>query len=119
MILCRITMNVLPEKQKEVLQTLSSMLETSDREDGVLSYGIFRDIKDSRVFNLISEWTSRPDLDRHIRSDRFGVILGIKSLLEEPMAIRLHTVTLSEGMETVTALRKKKTDYPIPPGKGS
>jgi len=87
MILVRIIMNVLPEKQKEVLQTLLSMIETMGKEKGCLSYGIFCDIEDKNVFNLISEWETRQHLDHHMGSDRFSVLLGTKSLLCEPLKI--------------------------------
>jgi hypothetical protein len=41
MIIFRITMDVLPEKQKEVMQTLLSMIETAKKEKGCLSYEVF------------------------------------------------------------------------------
>jgi len=44
MIVVRIIMNVFPEKQKEVMQMLLSMVEPSGKESGYLSYGIFCDI---------------------------------------------------------------------------
>ena len=100
-------MNVLPEKQKEVLQTLLSMIETMGKVKGCLSYGIFCDIEDKNVFNLISEWETRQHLDHHMRSDRFSVLLGTKSLLCEPLKIQIFTVSDSEGIETVNAVRNK------------
>jgi quinol monooxygenase YgiN len=108
MIVFRIIMNVLPEKQKEVIQTLLSMIEPPGKNSGYLSYGIFCDIKDKNVFNLISEWETRKDLDHHIRSDIFSVLLGTKSLLCEPMKIQIFTVSDSEGIETVNSVRKKR-----------
>lgn len=107
MILVRIIMNVLPEKQKEVLQTLLSMIETMGKGKGCLSYDIFCDIEDKNVFNLISEWDTRQHLDHHMRSDRFSVLLGTKSLLCEPLKIQIFTVSDSEGIETVNAVRNK------------
>jgi quinol monooxygenase YgiN len=104
----RIIMKVLPEKQKEVLQTLLSLIEPQERESGCLSFGIFCDIRDRDVFNLISEWKTRGHLDHHIMSDRFGVLLGTKSLLYEPLKIQLVTVTDAKGTETVNSLRNKK-----------
>ncbi len=109
MIIIRTFINVLPEKQKEVLQTLLSLIKPSGKEIGCLSYAIFRDIEDKNSFNLISEWSTREDLDRHIKSDRFGVMLGIRSLLREPPSIRIHKVSNSEGMEMVEAIRNKST----------
>ena len=105
MIIARIRMNVLPEKQKEVMQTLLSMIEPAGKEKGCLSYDVFCDMEDNHVFNLIEEWETREDLDRHIRSERFSVLLGTKSLLVKPSEINIHTVAHSEGAEVVNALR--------------
>jgi quinol monooxygenase YgiN len=109
MIIVRITMNVLPEKQKEVMQTLLSMIETAGKEKGCLSYDLFCDIDGKTVFNLIEEWETREDLDRHIRSERFSVLLGTKSLLAKPLEMKIHTISRSEGAEVVNALRGKGT----------
>jgi quinol monooxygenase YgiN len=109
MIVVRIIMNVLPEKQKEVMQTLLSMIEPPGKDSGYLSYGIFCDIENKNVFNLISEWKTREDLNDHIKSYRFSVLLGTKSLLSEPPQILIHTVSDSEGMEAIDAVRSKRT----------
>ena len=109
MIIVRIAMNALPEKQKEVMQTLLSMIESTGKQRGCLSHHVFRNIEDENVFSLIDEWETREDLDRYIRSARFGVLLGTKSLLCEPPRIQIHTVSDSEGMAAVNAARDKKT----------
>ena len=105
MIVVRITMNVLPEKQLEVTQTLLSMIDPTGKEAGCLSYAVFCDIEDKNRFSLLEEWETREDMDHHIRSHRFGVLLGTKALLSEPPKIQIHTVSQSEGMETVRAVR--------------
>jgi quinol monooxygenase YgiN len=105
MIVVRITMNVLPEKQLEVTQTLLSMIEPTGKEAGCLSYAVFCDIEDKNRFSLLEEWETREDMDHHIRSHRFGVLLGTKALLSEPPKIQIHTVSQSEGMATIHAAR--------------
>jgi len=107
MIVVRMIMNVLPEKHKEVMQTLLSMIESPVKDSRYLSYGIFCDIEDKNVFNLISEWKTRKDLDHHMRSDIFSVLLGTKSLLCEPLKFQIFTVSDSEGIEAVNSVRKK------------
>jgi len=106
-IIVRITMNTLLEKRTEVMQTLLSMIESTENERGCLSFQAFRDIEDKNGFDLIAKWETREDLDRYIRSDRFSVLLGTKSLLCEAPQIEIHTVSHSEGMETVKAARAK------------
>ncbi len=109
MIIVRITMNALPEKQLEFSQTLLSMIDPTGREAGCLSYAVFCDIENKNLFSLLAEWKSREDLDQHIRSHRFGVLLGSKTLLCEPPKIQIHTVSQSEGIEAIDAVRGKKT----------
>ena len=105
MIVVRITMKVLPEKQLEVTQTLLSMIEPTGKEAGCLSYAVFCDIEDKNRFSLLEEWETREDMDHHIKSHRFGVLLGTKALLSEPPKIQIHTVSQSEGMETIHEVR--------------
>ena len=107
MVIVKIALNALPEKQKEVIQTLLSMIESTVKERGCLSHRIFRDLEDENAFSLIDEWKTREDLEQHLRSAKFGVLLGTKSLLCEPPNIQIHTVSNSEGMAAVIATRNK------------
>jgi quinol monooxygenase YgiN len=108
-IIVRITMKALMEKRTEMMQTLLSMIEPAGKEKGCLSYDVFCDLEDNQVFSLIEEWETREDLDRHIRSERFSALLGTKSLLAKPLEINIHTVSHSQGVEVVNALRGKGT----------
>lgn len=105
MVILRMTMNALPEKQLELSQTLFSMIEPTEMEAGCNSCSVLCDIQDKRIFSLIGEWETREDLDHHIKSNRFGVLLGTKILLCEPLSIQIFTVVQSEGMIAVSALR--------------
>ncbi|MGD8290858.1 MAG: antibiotic biosynthesis monooxygenase [Desulfobacterales bacterium] len=107
MIIVRITMNALAEKRTEVMQTLLSMIEPTENGKGCLSCHVSRDIEGKNVFSLIQEWETREDLEEHIKSARFSVLLGTKNLLCEPPQIQIHTVSHSEGMETINATRGK------------
>jgi quinol monooxygenase YgiN len=106
-IIVTISMNALLEKRTEVMQTLLSMIESTENERGCLNCRAFRDIEDKNGFDLIAEWKTREDLEHYIRSDRFSVLLGTKSLLSEQPQIRIHTVSLSEGMDSIIAARRK------------
>ncbi len=105
MILLRIIMNVRPEKQKEVLQTLLSMAGPMKKRKGCLSYSLSFDKKDPNQLFLLEEWENREKLDRHLNSDIFSVLLGIKSLLCKPHGIHIDMVQQVEGMNAVLAAR--------------
>ena len=108
MIILRITMNALPEKQREVMQTLLSMIEPTGKEKGCLSWDAFCDIEDKTAFSLLEAWENREYLEHHLSSDRFGVLLGTQSLLNEPLKIQIHTVSHSEEMAAIRAARDNK-----------
>ena len=107
MIVVRITMQVLPEKQKELVQTILSMIVSMEKAVGCLSYSLFCNMEDKNLLNLLEEWQTREDLDHYLRSDMFGVLLGTKSSLTEPHGIQIHTIHQSEGMEAVHTARAK------------
>ena len=102
-------MNALPEKRTEVMQTLLSMIDPTENERGCQSCQILRGIEDQNIFSLIEQWDSREDLVVHIKSDRFSILLGTKSLLFEPLQVEIHTISSSGGKEAIDAIRNKRT----------
>lgn len=107
MIIVRTVLNSLPEKQREVLQTLLSMVEPPTNGNGLLNYGIYHDIGDENVFKLTSEWKTRKHVNNHLCSDQFGVLLGTRILLRKPVEVQIYTVSLVEGIDAVHLARKK------------
>lgn len=107
MIIVRIILNALADKQLELTQTLLSLIEPVGRETGCKSYSVSCDIHEKNRFCLLEEWETRDDLDQHIKSHRFGVLLGTKILLREPLNIRIYSVSHLQGMEAIEAVRTK------------
>ena len=108
MIIVSIIMKVSSGKQKELVQTLLSMAGSMEKEMGCLSCTLLCAIKDNTLLNLLVEWQTRKDLDHHLQSEIFSVLLGTRSLLKEPHGIHIYTVQKSDGMEAVHAARKKE-----------
>jgi quinol monooxygenase YgiN len=115
MIVVRITMDVIPDKQKEMVQTLLSMIGSMKKAAGCLSYTLFSNIEDKNLLNLLGEWQTRKDLDNHLISEIFSIFLGTKSLLKKPHEINIYTVIKSEGMEAVNMARRKEPDSAMAP----
>jgi quinol monooxygenase YgiN len=108
MILATLKMNTLPEKRREFLQTLQVVCELIRNEKGCLSCNAFQDLENENSFRLVYAWETRDDLNQHIRSDRFAVLLGTKTLLSRPLEIATHVVSATTGMEAVEAIRGKR-----------
>lgn len=110
MIIVRIAMDVIPEKQKEMVQTLLSMLGSMRKAAGCRSYTLFSNIEDKNLLTLLGEWQSRKDLDNHLISEIFSIFLGTRSLLKKPHGIHIYTVIKLEGMEAVDSARLKENN---------
>lgn len=108
MIILKITMNVILEKQKELVQTLLSMMDPTEKASGCLGCTLYCDMEDKNLLMFLGEWQTRKDLDHHLGSDIFSVLLGTKSLLHEPHVIQIYTIHQTEGMETTHASLRNK-----------
>ena len=114
MIVIKITMNAIPSKQLEMTQTLLSMIEPTEKESGCIGYDVFRDTQDQNLFCLLEEWKTREELDQHIASHQFSILLGTKALLSEPLDIQIFTVSRLEGMDAVLSIRDHKKSNTSP-----
>jgi len=111
MIVVRIILDVIADKQLELTQTLLSLIDPVGREIGCSSYSVFCDIHDRNRFCLMEEWDSRENLNQHLKSDRFGVLLGTKTLLRKPLNVGIYSVSHLQGMEAIEAVRTKGVSY--------
>ena len=105
MIDATIKMTVPAGKRKEVLQTMKAILGPIRRERGCISCNCYVDVEDEGIFFFKEEWMTREDLDNHLRSDRFAVLIGAMSLLNADPEIRFNTVESMVGAEDIKAAR--------------
>ena len=105
MIIAAIEMNVVPEKRRELIQTVHAMNELIRKEKGCLSAGLYTDTEKETRFCLVQEWENQENLDRYLRSDRFAALLGTKGLLCEPLEVKFKVVSHTTGIEAVSTAR--------------
>lgn len=99
MILIFIKMNVRPEKRKELRQTIRSIVQEVRKENGCVDSTFYQNSENENDFFLFEEWENRQVLDDHLRSARFTVLMGARSLLSRPPEIMIHSVSHSSGLE--------------------
>ena len=105
MIDATIKMTVPPEKRIEILQTLKAILRSIRREQGCISCNCYVDLEAENIVIFKEEWESKEDLDTHLRSGHFGVLIGAMKLLNKEPEFRFDTIASSAGAETVKAAR--------------
>jgi quinol monooxygenase YgiN len=106
MIDATIKISVPPEKRKELLQTFKAILDPIRGERGCLRCNCYVDIEAENLFLFHEEWQAREDLDAHLRSGGFRVLIGAINLLEIEPEIRINSIASTAGAEAVTAARK-------------
>jgi quinol monooxygenase YgiN len=99
MILMNLRMKVLPEKRKELFQTVSSLVDSIRTEKGCISCNAYFSTEDKNELCLFGEWKTMEDLDAHLQSEPFKVLLGAMSLLKESHELAFYTglPTLQSG----------------------
>ena len=105
MINAAIKITVPPEKLKEVLQTFTAILGPIRREQGCISCNCYVDIESENFIFFTEEWKSREDLDTHLRSSHFGVLIGTMKLLKKEPDISFNTISSTAGAEALKASR--------------
>jgi quinol monooxygenase YgiN len=100
-------MCVIPEKRSELLQTLRSMTEEIRKKKGCMNCFFYQDVDNENIFRVIEEWETQEELDSHLKSDIFGALIGMKSLLVERADINIKVVSYTAGMEAVKKAREE------------
>jgi len=98
MILVAIRTKVLAEKRKELSQTIASLIGSLRTEKGCLRCDFCQNIEDENELCIIEEWDTRENLNSHLKSERFKVLRGAMSLLQEPYELTVYTVLHPSGM---------------------
>ena len=105
MIDATIKMKVPPDKQKEVLQTFKAILGPIRRAQGCISCNCYVDVEAENIFYFKEEWKTSEDLDTHLRSVHFGVLIGTMKLINKEPDIRFSTIATIVGAEAINAAR--------------
>jgi quinol monooxygenase YgiN len=99
MIDATIKLTVPPEKRIEILQTFKAILGPIRRVQGCISCNCYVDIEaDNNIF-FMEEWETREDLDSHLKSNHFGILVGAMKMLTEVPDIRFNTIAATAGAE--------------------
>jgi quinol monooxygenase YgiN len=103
MILVTIRMKVLPEKRKELTQALESLANSIKDQKGCKRCEICVSADDQHEFYLVGEWENQKELDIHLKSELFKVLMGAMSLLMKPHEMRLYTGLSTGQLNDLTA----------------
>ena len=77
-------------------------------QPGCVSCRFYQDLNDPDAVLLVEEWETRKELENHIKSDQYRIILSLLDMSEQPPEFKLSTISKREGLEAIEAVRHKK-----------
>jgi quinol monooxygenase YgiN len=92
-------------KQGEALEILGSMMEEIRFETGCISCKLYKGVEDKRAIMIEELWMGEEDIQRHLRSKKFGRILLVIEMASEFPEIRFDIISGSSGVETIEQAR--------------
>jgi quinol monooxygenase YgiN len=95
------------EKRAEILQTFKAMLGAIRSEPGCISCNCYVDIEAENILLFQEQWENREDLNTHLGSTHFSVLIGVMSLLHNEPVIRFNTIAATAGAELLLETRAR------------
>ncbi len=107
MVIFTLRMKVPGGKRKDFLDSARLITGPTQIQPGCISCRFYQDVDDPDAILFVEEWESREGLDRHIKSDQYRIILSLMELSTNAPEIKFNTISKTEGMEVIEAVRAK------------
>jgi quinol monooxygenase YgiN len=93
------------ERYEEILGVFRMIMAPIQADPACVGCHLFRDIENDRILAFEVEWRTKQELERHMRSDDYRVLLSLFDLSQEPPEIDLRTIDDTHGMELMASFR--------------
>jgi len=93
------------ERRRDFMDSAQLIVEPTRIQPGCISCRLYQDSDEPGVVFLVEEWESRKELDRHINSDQYRIILSLMEASDQLPEIKLNTISKTEGLEAIEAVR--------------
>ncbi len=108
MIIAKLRVKVPGERRKDFLDSAQLIMGPTKVQPGCISCGFYQDLDDPDAILFVEEWDSRESLDHHIKSDSYRIILSLMELSVETPEFKLNSISKTEGLEAIEAVRSGK-----------
>ena len=90
----------------DMVRALSRVMVSAQIERGCDHAELARDAEDASVLIYLEDWEDREQLERRIRSDRFGALLGLMEACQATPRLELRFVSDVQGLDYVASVRQ-------------
>jgi len=105
MIVCTIVLTLPKKDRRKVISSLLPLVGSTRVQPGCQVCFMLTDVDDPRVLVLWEEWDTRENLERHLRSSDYRLVLAAMELSQVVPQINFNSVNTRSGIEVVEAAR--------------
>ena len=105
-------MNIVTLRIKVPQDQRSNFLEAARRvigptavQPGCISCRFYQDVNDPDAVYLVEEWESRKELDHHLNSQEYRIVLSLLDMSAQPPEFKISTISKTEGLEALEAVK--------------
>ena len=89
-----------------MVRALSRVMVSAQIDRGCDHVELTRDAEDGSVLIYVEDWEDKEQLERRIRSERFGALLGLMEACPVPPQLELRFVSEVHGLDYVASVRQ-------------
>ncbi|MCK4838889.1 MAG: antibiotic biosynthesis monooxygenase [Desulfobulbaceae bacterium] len=110
MIIVTLRIKVPRDRRRDFMDSARLIVEPTRIQSGCISCWLYQDSDEPDVVLLVEEWESRKELDHHINSDQYRIVLSLMEASDQFPEIKLNTISKTEGLEAIEAVRSGKEE---------
>jgi quinol monooxygenase YgiN len=108
MIMSTVRLAISEQHRFEVLRTLRVLMGHATAKFGCVGFSIAQDVSNPQTLTICEQWATREDLDEHVRSADYRLLLAVIDLSLTAPEISFDDLGHIGGLELVEALRMKQ-----------
>ncbi len=105
MITVNLRIKVPRERHRDFMDSARLILEPTRIQSGCISCRLYQDLDEPDAVFLVEEWKSRKELDCHLNSEQYRIVLSLMEASDQFPEIKLNTISKMEGLEAIEAAR--------------
>jgi len=108
MILSTVRLVISPQERPEVLRILRVFMGHTTARTGCAGFSVSQDLTNHEVITISDRWVTRDDLDAHVRSAEYRLLLTVIDLSVTPPEISFDELQHLGGLDLVHAVRSSE-----------
>ena len=99
-------------RRKDFLDAARLVVGPTRVQPGCISCRFYQDLEDPDAVFLVEEWETRNELEKHISSQEYRIVLSLLDMSEQQPEFKLCEISQIEGLESIEAVIETSFEEP-------